>query len=253
MNLTTLFGRMWLFTTLLVVAAAALCVRLGFWQLDRLSQRRAFIARVEYMQALPAARLPSSEDLRSQEYRRAIAAGLYDLERQVALRNRAYQGQYGYDLLTPLLIALPDASGRQVAVLVDRGWIPAAGNERPENWRRYDVMGPVEVHGVIRAGQQSVGRSGIVEGTSLPADQGSDFFVFIDPELIGQHLPYPLLDFYIQAEAGEDGDSAPLAMAPHLELNNGPHLGYALQWFGFSGVLIVGYPLFVRRREERQP
>ena len=47
MSIKTLFSRQWLKTTILVIAAVLVMIRLGFWQLDRLAQRRAFSERVE--------------------------------------------------------------------------------------------------------------------------------------------------------------------------------------------------------------
>ena len=34
---------------------------------------------------------------------------------------------------------------------------------------------------------------------------------------------------------------------PPPELSEGPHLGYAVQWFIFSAIAVVGYPLVLRR------
>ena len=45
-TLGKLFNRRWWWTTLLVIAGVAVLIRLGFWQLDRLDQRRAFNAYV---------------------------------------------------------------------------------------------------------------------------------------------------------------------------------------------------------------
>ena len=46
---------------------------------------------------------------------------------------------------------------------------------------------------------------------------------------------------------GEDaGRDSILAVAPP-ELSEGPHLGYAVQWFIFTAIAVVGYPLVLRR------
>ena len=147
------FTRRWLPTTLLVAAGAVLCGRLGLWQLDRLTQRRASNARIAYVTSLPPAELPSTEDLSAQEYRAVRVQGIYDFDNQVALRNQASAGEYGYHLLTPLLLADEESPAVKSAVLVDRGWIPAAGNATPQDWRRYDAAGIVLVEGVIRPGR----------------------------------------------------------------------------------------------------
>jgi len=100
--------RFWL-TTLLVIFAVAIMVRLGIWQLDRLEQRRAFNARVQAQLAQPPLIL-NNETLRHKlfdmEYRTVIVQGEYDFANQVALRNQAYQNRWGVHLLTPLKLSL---------------------------------------------------------------------------------------------------------------------------------------------------
>lgn len=78
-----MFSRKWLLTTLLAIAAAAVCVRLGIWQLDRLDQRRAFNLQVETMRAAPLLDLNKEipENISSMEWRAATAAGEYDFEK----------------------------------------------------------------------------------------------------------------------------------------------------------------------------
>jgi len=43
----------------------------------------------------------------------------------------------------------------------------------------------------------------------------------------------------------------PYRSAPDLELTEGPHMGYAIQWFTFAVLLLGGYPVFVNREESR--
>ena len=148
MIVSKMFSKKWVVTTLLVLLGTAVCVRLGIWQLDRLAGRRAFNAQVESMRAMPALDLTSEQpdDLTSMEWRPVRVVGKYDFENQAAIRNQYYNDQYGYHLITPLLLA----DGR--AVLVDRGWIPADGNSISPDWRKYDEPGEVAVTGQIRLG-----------------------------------------------------------------------------------------------------
>ena len=54
MKLERMVSRQWWKTTLLVLAAVLVMVRLGIWQLDRLAQRKAFNARVGAQLTEPA-------------------------------------------------------------------------------------------------------------------------------------------------------------------------------------------------------
>ena len=152
-----MFSRKWLLTTLLAIVAAAVCVRLGIWQLDRLDQRRAFNLQVETMRAAPLLDLNKEipENISSMEWRAATAAGEYDFENQVALRNMYNGDQYGYHLVTPLLF-------NGTAVLVDRGWIPPDAD-----WHTFDEPGEVKVSGQLRLGSGKPAIGGVAD--ALPA------------------------------------------------------------------------------------
>ena len=245
MFLLKLFSRQWWLATLLVVAAAAVMIRLGLWQLDRLEQRRAFNAQVESARSQPVLDLNQGKpsDLTQLEWRTVQYSGEYDFANQVAIRNQYYTGQYGYHLMTPLL-----ADG--TAVLVDRGWIPADGNSAPSDWRKYDMPGVIQVAGQIRLGQGKPAFGGIED--PLPAD-GSRLEVWnnADVEKIASQLPYPILEVYIQEKPDPADEELPIPFQPELELTEGPHFGYALQWFTFASILSIGYPFFVRKQESR--
>ena len=237
-----MFSRQWLLTTLLALVGGAVCVRLGIWQLDRLEGRQAFNAHVEAMwDAEPLELTGPSEDLATMEYRAVTVSGTYDFEHQVALRNRYFEGEYGYNLLTPL--RLDDGS----AVLVDRGWIPADGNDQPVNWRQYDQPGPVTVEGQIRLGQAEPDFGGVPDPTLAPGQTRLDFWNIVNLERIGPQTPYRLLDVYVQPDADPADTTPPIPYQPDIELTEGPHLGYAVQWFTFASILVFGYPFYVRK------
>ena len=243
MLLRKMFSRKWWLTTLLVLLGTALCIRLGIWQLDRLEGRRAFNAQVESMRSMPALDLNTEgiASIEDMEWRAAMVSGEYDFENQIALRNRYRGDQYGYHLLTPLLF---DGG----AVLVERGWIPADGNSNPDDWRQYDQLGVVTVTGQIRLGQGKPAFGGVPD--ALPAD-GSPLWVWnnADIEKIAPQMPYPILNVFIQPDTDVDDDTPPIAYQPTIELTEGSHFGYALQWFTFATILFVGYPFYLRKQE----
>jgi surfeit locus 1 family protein len=243
MLLLKMFSRKWLFTTLLVFLGTALCVRLGIWQLDRLEGRGAFNAQVETMRALPVLDLnrESLGSLETMEWRSVQVSGTYDFENQVALRNRYYGDQYGYHLITPLLF-------ERTSVLVDRGWIPADGNSAPSDWRKYDAPGVVAVTGQIRLGQTKPAFGGVAD--TLP-ENGTRLEIWNNADIaqIIRQLPYPALTVYIQPDVDEADTVPPIPFQPEIELTEGSHFGYALQWFTFAGILFLGYPFYLRKQE----
>jgi len=239
-----MFQRKWLIATLLVFAGTALCIRLGIWQLDRLQQRRAFNAEFESARTEPALDLDQEtpQDIASMEWRTVKVSGEYDFENQIALRNQYNGDQYGYHLWTPLLF-----SGR--AVLIDRGWIPAEGNSAPSDWRRYDELGTVNVSGQIRLGQAKPAFGGVAD--TWPANGGKlEVWNNADLAHIANQIPYPVLPVYIQPATDASDTKPPIPFQPEVELTEGPHMGYALQWFTFATILFVGYPLYLRKQEK---
>ena len=238
-----MFQRKWLLPTLLVFVGTAICIRLGIWQLDRLEQRRAFNAQFETARAQPTLDLNEEEpvDIEEMEWRSVTVTGEYDFTNQVAVRNQYYGSEYGYHLLTPLSF---DGS----AVLVDRGWIPADGNTTPSDWRKYDESGMVNVTGQIRLAQGKPALGGVAD--PLP-ENGEKLETWNNADIarITDQIPYPILPVYIQPVADANDTEPPIPFQPTIELTEGPHFGYALQWFTFAAILFVGYPFFLRKQE----
>ncbi len=241
--LKKMFSLKWLLTTLLVFLGTAFCIRLGIWQLDRLDQRRAFNAQVESMRAAELLDLNNelSENISTMEWRAVTVTGEYDFENQIALRNQYNGDQYGYHLVTPLFF-------NGTAVLVDRGFIPADGNSTPADWRAYDEERTATVTGQIRLGQGKPAFGGVAD--ALP-ENGEMLFVWnnLNLEQIAAQLEFPILDVYVQPNA-EIGDTIPpIPYQPVVEITEGSHFGYALQWFAFATILFIGYPFYLRKQD----
>lgn len=243
MLLRRMFQRKWLLTTLLVLVGTAICIRLGIWQLDRLEQRRIFNAHYESSRTQPTLILPGAvpPDIQEMEWRSIEVTGEYDFANQVAIRNQYYRNEYGYHLFTPLRFG-------DSAVLVDRGWIPAEGNETPSDWRKYDEPGAVQVSGQIRLGQGKPAIGGVAD--PLPPE-GGRLAIWNNADLarIAQQLPYAVLPVFVQQAMDPDDTDPPIPVQPEVELTEGPHFGYALQWFTFAAILFFGYPFFVQKQE----
>lgn len=236
--LRLLFGRQWWWTTLLVIAAIGVMVRLGIWQLDRLEQRRAFNARVSAQLEQPPLRLTAETfgaDLMEMEYRSVIVVGRYDHSQEVALRNQVWGNRLGVHLLTPLVI-----EGSDQAVLVDRGWIPFE-DWPPREPDQFAEPGTVEVRGVIRRPRSRADFGGRPDPVP-PSGERLLVWNHVNVERIGNQVSYPLLPVYVQQAPDPAWTELPYRSQPELDLTEGPHLGYAIQWFLFAVVLGIGYP-----------
>ena len=243
--LKALFSRQWLLATVLVLAAAAVMVRLGYWQLERLFARQAFNASVQEQQAAPVFLLSIDSDfsqLANMEYRRVRVEGSFVSQDEILLRNQNFDGQIGYQVFTPLRI-----EGGDQVIMVQRGWIPeknAAYHER----HIYHVEGKQSIEGVLRSPETDFGLRLIPDPTLSPTQTRLDVWNNLDFERLSAQMQNPLLGMYLQILPLDDEGEFPRPLPLQLDLTDGPHLGYAGQWFLFALVLLVGYPIFLMRQ-----
>jgi surfeit locus 1 family protein len=227
--------RIWM--TLLVLAGAMIMGRLGIWQLDRMAQRQAINDTINTRLAQPATTLAGAPlDLQALDYRRVEARGVYDLSQEIVLRNRALDGAPGVHVLTPLRLA-----GSDMAVLVDRGWIPL-DQAAPEARRAFaPAAGEVAVAGVARLPTTSAG--GPQDPPAGPNRERLDAWFRVDIARIARQAGYRLLPVYLEQQP-TPGDTALPRRVPTTDLGPGPHLSYAIQWFAFAIILMAGYLAF---------
>ena len=227
----------WLVGHVVVLLLAGIFVRLGLWQLERLDQREARNDRIEARMKAPPTdveELPVDPD--TADHRSAVARGTYDDTSQVRVQLRSYGGQPGDWVLTPLELA----DGR--AVVVNRGWVPQGAP--PSSYAPPE--GDVEVRGLARRSQ--------VRGRFGPGDEEAgrlEVLNRVDVGRLAQQAPYELLPFYVElAEQTPAVGRLPRPLPPP-DLGSGPHLSYALQWFAFAGIGLIGWPLVLRRAAAR--
>lgn len=248
MLVRNLFRRRWWWTTLLVLVAVGVMIRLGLWQLERLEQRRAFNARVSAQLAQSPFMLTAdtlTNDLTGMEYRAVVVTGEYDHSQEVVLRNQVWDYRPGFHILTPLVIA-----GTDQAVLVNRGWIPVEDGT-PESWSKYAEPGVVQVRGMIRASRSQPDFGGVADPPPV-AGETLHAWNNVNVARIDQQVSYPLLPIYIQQAPDPAWNRLPYRDLPTLELSEGSHLGYAIQWFLFAVILALGYPMYVRHHTEQK-
>jgi surfeit locus 1 family protein len=237
-----LFTRRWIITHILFVIVLIVLINLGFWQLRRLEQRRALNSAVEAGLNAPATELSGQTIAPAALHlHRVIVTGTFDNQENIAIMNRPFEGQAGMRLVTPLLI-----DGSDQAVLVDRGWIPLDQTD-PEQRRQYDQPGVITIEGIAYQTQPQPDRA-LVPQDPIPGfgkDRRDQWFR-VDIDRIEQQLPYPLLPVFIAQSAGEnaDADTPPLREG-RIELDEGSHLSYALQWFGFAAIAVIVYGILI--------
>jgi surfeit locus 1 family protein len=233
-----LFGRRWWWSTLVVIGGMLFLGRLGVWQLERLEQRRAENAVLEsqfYSERVDLNGENVPDDPVVLIDRRAVVDGRFDYAGEIVLLEQNENGP-GVHLVTPFLI---EGKGG-VAILVDRGWIPAREVERGE-LEQFEEGAERPLEGVLQGSQTLSG------GRETVAEVGQREWYRIDIEAIESMTDYDLLPVYLLERPTEgNGAILPLRTEYELDLSEGSHLGYAIQWFLFSLILGIAYVGYVR-------
>jgi surfeit locus 1 family protein len=223
-------------TVILAVAVASVCARLGVWQLDRLFERRAYNALLfGRLSEAPVAVVALPADTGAGHYRRATASGTFDYAREFAWAARIRHESPGVNLMTPMRVP-----GSDTVVLVDRGWAysPDAKSVQFPRWRERDTS---TIAGYVETWSEPCGAQ---PGQALPpvcGDEAGRILRRLDraaaERLVGAPVaPYVVLQM---SDSTLHADSIPVR-AEMPVLDEGPHLGYAYQWFAFAAIALAG-------------
>ena len=233
-----------LFSICLLVAAV--CVGLGRWQLSRLSSRRTANREALAERALPLLVSGDSDRAELEANRRARIGGRLDEEREILLRGRVVQGVPAIQVVTPLR-----RSSTDTAVLVNRGYVPAPDAVDPGR-ATWSESGTHWFTGVLLAIPD--------RGDAAPLERGGrETWQSLDLTALRARLPYPIAPVYLVAEPDSAAGTAhtvrgrvyPFRAEPP-SLTEGPHLMYAVQWFGIAAAAIAFAIAFVLRDGPRR-
>ena len=223
--------RFWILTVAALVVAGT-TFSLGQWQLRRAAQKEALQAAVDSRSRLPeldVRSLLAGRNLADDIHRPATLKGSWRAEHTVYLDNRPMSGKTGFVVVTPLVL-----EGTSQAILVQRGWVPRNFADRTRLPDVSTPAGPVSVQGRVapppsRLYEFQGSESGrIRQNLDLPAFRAQTGLPLLDVSLL-------------QSGASGDGLLREWA-APSLGVDK--HYGYAFQWFGLCGLVVLLYGWF---------
>jgi surfeit locus 1 family protein len=152
-------------------------------------------------------------------------------------------------VLTPLVV------GDSIALLVNRGWLPAADGATVD-LEGIRTAGATRASGVVLA---FPGRAAslVARPRGEPAAAGAPepfrrVWFSIDEAALRRQFPYRLIDLELQLLPAEDAPRFPVRLPPP-QLDDGPHMSYAIQWFSFALIAIGGWIALVVTRGGRVP
>lgn len=228
--------------TIGALAAFAVLIALGTWQVQRLHWKEGLIAERRAALDAPPIDIPaSSEAARGLEFRRVRATGVFLHEREIAVHGFERQrGDAGYLVVTPL--RLEDSR----VVLVERGWIPVEKRD-PVTRSEGNPVGPVAVEGLLRLAPAGK------PGWFIPEnDAARREWFYIDVAALARAAGVPdAMPFYLEAGPAPNPGGLPVGGQTATDLPN-PHLHYAITWYALAAALAVIYFILVRRERTAQ-
>jgi cytochrome oxidase assembly protein ShyY1 len=210
-----------------------LCVWAAQWQFNRGLDRQARNDAIEENTARPAEPLTAlASNVAAHEWQTTTITGSFDTTQQILLRNRYFEGVYGFQLLT----RFETQDGK--SFWVDCGWVKAGPNALTPPIIPELPTDEVTIEGRLRL-DSSLPRGAFF---ALPTD-GSGGLI---SQANAQSQSQVSEKFYIDLLKGNQPSLTPAVAAELPELSDGPHMAYALQWVFFGGLVVYGR-ILIRR------
>jgi surfeit locus 1 family protein len=224
--------------TAFMLAALAVLIGLGVWQLKRLDWKEGLIAKIETRTTGAPISLEKAVAMaragRDPSYYRVRVEGRFHHAKELYLYAVSDE-RVGWHVITPLETADGDM------VLVDRGFVPDELKD-PSSRALGQVENVVTVTGVVRSPE--------AQGLFLPDNEPkADRWFWRD--LQGMALSaFPngviqVAPFFVEAEKSSVPGGWPEGGQTRLEIPNN-HLQYAITWFLLAACLLVIYGVYVR-------
>jgi surfeit locus 1 family protein len=235
----------WIVAHVMVLTVVVTFPLLGRWQLQRWDEERVRQARIDARvdgDPVPLSEVLSpdtpADALAALEYQPVTVTGTWVPDEEVAHRNRDLDGQGGFDWLTPLEL------GDGTAVLVRRGFVPPDRPGGADPAPAPPTGGTVTVTGWLELSGRQPGF-----GPTDP-DEGRLATVFhadvarLDEQTTDDLLPMVL---HLRTQAPPIAGDLPVPQ-PVPEIDTSQNISYAVQWFVFTAIAIVGYGVVLWRK-----
>ena len=212
--------------SLVAILLIAGCLWASQWQYHRGEDRKTRNDKIESQIKFPAVDLLTlSSDVNAHEWRTVTTSGTFDANQQILLRNRYFEGKYGYAVLTRFTTDGGDS------IWVDRGWVAAGASATvaPET--------PSVPRGVVSITARLRLDSSLPSGSffALPINRDGDLISKLNAQSGSDSE-----DYYLDLISGSLPELTPSAPSQIPSLSDGPHLAYAVQWILFAGLVVYG-------------
>lgn len=215
-----------LFKTFIALLLIIGCLWASQWQFHRGEDRKARNDLIQERITIAQVQLSTlRSEVTEHEWRVVTTRGTFDSSNQILLRNRYFEGKYGYGVLTRFTTESKDT------IWVDRGWVAAGASATVAPETPPVPSGEVTITGRLRL------------DTSLPSGSFFALPANEDEGLISKLNAQSGLaseNYYIDLISGSDPLLTPKAPSEIPLLSDGPHLAYAVQWVLFAALVVYG-------------
>ena len=218
-------------THLLALLLILGCLWASQWQFQRGIDRQDRNQGIEAQLTLTPVELNEIKDnFIKYEWRTVTVEGSFDSTNQILLKNRYFEGVYGYEVLTRFTAS----DGR--SFWVDRGWVKAGKDAATAPVVSTAPTGAVSLTARLRLDRSlpqgaffalPASGAGMISKLNAQSDSTSE-------------------GFYLDLLSGSQPSLTPAVPAQVPELSDGPHIAYSLQWIFFAGLIIYGR-ILIRR------
>ena len=231
------FSRRWFGYLALAIVFAAVCVGLSKWQVDRTNEANAANQLVDnnyHSVPRPIGEvLPTLESFSaSQEWKQVKLTGRYLMSDQLLVRNRTFNGEPGFEVLTPLL--LDDGE----VFVVDRGYVPTGNDQDRPDSVPSPQKGTVTVVVRLQASEPAIG------DRTAPRGEIPTIHLPAVAHLLGK--PTYTGAYGLMVSESPSAATRPTAM-PEPVLDEGLHISYAIQWVIFAIIAFFGFGYAIRQ------
>lgn len=234
------FSFSWLQICIYIVLVCLL-VSLGCWQLRRGTEKQALLIKQQQQAKIQiqfTAQTP--DDAKTLRYKKVTATGHFDIQRQFLLDNQIMDSKAGYFVLTPFILA-----NSEIAILVNRGWIPAALDRKILPTINFKTPKEVTITGRLNT-FPSVGIK--LAGTEIPSAGFPSLVQVVDSSILAKTIGYSLFSFQLELDP-EIANGYRREWQRNTLMSPEKHQAYAVQWFGLALTLSILFFVYASKKQ----
>lgn len=214
----------------MAIVGIAVFATLGTWQVFRATEKQQLQDEMDQKQEQAGSFLleHKAANLLTKKYLKVEAVGHYDKKNELLIDNTVHNGVAGYYVMTPFILKDDES-----VIMVNRGWVPL-GNDRNILPEIETPNAELHINGIISPPKS---KPPLILGELNTSEK---VWLYFDIDKYSNHIHNNLITSVIILLDKND-DYGYVREWPKYEAKVGMHIGYAIQWYVFSLVVLVTY------------